>query len=155
MVSSSPTPVIKGGDINPLCYSGVRNSGWFPLTGCGFFAYNWKLPAYSGAFLQWESASMIRALRDCKQRSSTVSKKTPTVSKKASPVSKRVVLADAPVPWNPQKWNKGTKNGASVPKTGARARKTERQTPKAGKRAHSPKPPFYKTALLFPLKLWG
>ena len=28
---------------------------------------------------------LIRALRDCKQRSSTVSKKAPTVSRKASP----------------------------------------------------------------------
>ena len=23
----------------------------FPPSGCGFFAYSWKLPAYSGAFL--------------------------------------------------------------------------------------------------------
>ena len=35
--------------------------------------------------LQWESASLLRALRDCKQRSLTVSKKAPTASKKASP----------------------------------------------------------------------
>ena len=85
--------------------------------GCGFFAYSWKLPAYSGAFLltvdnfsfstyNWSSFAysfsfpclqlelffayggkvrLIRALRDCKQRSFTVSKKAPTVSKKASP----------------------------------------------------------------------
>ena len=84
--------------------------------GCGFFAYSWKLPAYSGAFLltvdkfsfftySWSffaynfsfltyswgffaysgKARLIRALRDCKQRSLTVSKKAPTVSKKASP----------------------------------------------------------------------
>ena len=83
---------------------------------CSFFAYSWKLPAYSGAFLltidkfsfftySWSSfaysfsfstyswsffayggkARLIRALRDCKQRSLTVSKKAPTVSKKASP----------------------------------------------------------------------
>ena len=84
--------------------------------GCGFFAYNWKLPAYSGASLltannfsfftynigaflltilaflltvgafclQWE-VRLMRALRDCKQRRLTVSKKAPTVSKKASP----------------------------------------------------------------------
>ena len=30
---------------------------------------------------------LIRAFRDCKQRSSTVSKEAPTVSKKASPIS--------------------------------------------------------------------
>ena len=84
--------------------------------GCGFFAYSWKLPAYSGAFLltvdnfsffayswsffahsfsfftySWSffayngKVRLMRALRGCKQRSSTVSKKAPTVSKKASP----------------------------------------------------------------------
>ena len=83
---------------------------------CGFFAYSWKLPAYSGAFLltndnfsfvtyssiffaynfsfstySWSffaysgKVHLIRALRDCKQRSLTVSKKAPAVSKKASP----------------------------------------------------------------------
>ena len=36
--------------------------------------------AYSGR------VHLIRALRDCKQRSLTVSKKTPTVSKKVSPL---------------------------------------------------------------------
>ena len=87
-------------------------------SGCSFFAYNWKLPAYSGAFLltidnfslftyswsfftysfsfsncSWSfftysgKVPLISALRDCKQRSSTVSKKAPTVSKKASPNS--------------------------------------------------------------------
>ena len=86
-----------------------------PLLGCGFLAYSWKLPAYSGAFLltidnfsfftytwsffaynfsfftyNWSffaysgTVHLIRALRDCKQRSLTVSKKAPTVSKKAS-----------------------------------------------------------------------
>ena len=81
-----------------------------------FFAYSWRLPAYSGAFLltvddfsffaySWSflltvSAFLltvgaffaysgkvppIRALRDCKQRSLSVSKKAPTVSK-ASPI---------------------------------------------------------------------
>ena len=84
--------------------------------GYGFFAYNWKLPAYGGAFLltvdtfsfftyswsffaysfsfltyNWSffayspKVRLIRALRDCKQRSLTVSKKAPTVSKKAPP----------------------------------------------------------------------
>ena len=75
-----------------------------------FFAYSWKLPAYSGAFLltvdnfssltyRWSfffglqlelfaysgKVRLLSALRDCKQRSLTVSKKAPTVSKKASP----------------------------------------------------------------------
>ena len=78
------------------------------IWGCGFFAYSWKLPAYSGAFLltvgnfsffaysfsfltyKWSffaysgKVRLIKALRDCKQRSLTVSKKAPTVSKKAS-----------------------------------------------------------------------
>ena len=80
------------------------------------FAYSWKLPAYSGAFLltvdnfsfltySWSFSAysfgfftysssffaysgkvrLIRALRDCKQRSLTVRKKASTVSKKASP----------------------------------------------------------------------
>ena len=69
----------------------------------GFFAYSWKLPAYSGPFLltidnfsfvaySWsffacsEERRLIRALRDCKQRSLTVSKKAPTVSKKLHPL---------------------------------------------------------------------
>ena len=39
-----------------------------------------------GAFLAYSGkVHLIRALRDCKQRSLTVSKKAPTVSKKASP----------------------------------------------------------------------
>ena len=84
--------------------------------GCSFFAYSWKLPAYSGAVLltvytfsfftyswsffaysfsflaySWSffaysgKVRLIRALRDCKQRSLTVSKKAPTVSKKLPP----------------------------------------------------------------------
>ena len=44
-----------------------------------FFTYSWSFFAYSG------KGRLIRALRDCKQRSLTVSKKAPTVSKKASP----------------------------------------------------------------------
>ena len=43
-------------------------------------AYNFSFCAYSGKMRR------IQALRDCKQRSSTVSKKAPTVSKKASPL---------------------------------------------------------------------
>ena len=44
-----------------------------------FFTYNWSFFAYNG------KVRLIRALRDCKQRSLTVSKEAPTVSKKASP----------------------------------------------------------------------
>ena len=81
-----------------------------------FFAYSWKLPAYSGALLltidnfsfftySWSFSAysfsffayswsffaysgkvlLRRGLRDCKQRSLTVSKKALTVSKKTSP----------------------------------------------------------------------
>ena len=44
-----------------------------------FFVYSWSLFADIG------KARLIRALRDCKQRSLTVSKKAPTVRKQASP----------------------------------------------------------------------
>ena len=43
-----------------------------------YFAYSWSFFAYNG------KVRLIRALRDCKQSSLTVSKKAPTVSKKAS-----------------------------------------------------------------------
>ena len=97
--------------------------------GCGFFAYSWKLPAYSGAFLltvdnfsfsaynfsffaysfcfftySWSffaysgKVRLIRALRDCKQRSLTVSKKAPTVSEKASP-EKKIFSRRHPPSW--------------------------------------------------------
>ena len=45
-----------------------------------FFSCNWSLFACSG------KVRLIRALRGCKQRNLTVSKKAPTVSKKAFPV---------------------------------------------------------------------
>ena len=71
--------------------------------GYGFFAYSWKLPSYSGAFLltldnfssfaySWRffacsgKVRQIRGSRDCKQRSLTVSKKAPTVSQKNFPL---------------------------------------------------------------------
>ena len=55
--------------------------GAFSLTVLfSFFTYSWSLFPYSG------KVRLIRALRDCKQRSLTVSKKAPTVSKKASPL---------------------------------------------------------------------
>ena len=60
-----------------------------------FFTYSWSFSAYSFSFLTYSwsffaysgKVRLTRALRDCKQRSSTVSRKVPTVSKKASPVS--------------------------------------------------------------------
>ena len=55
------------------------NWSFFSLTVLTFFAYNCSFFAYSG------KVRLIRALRDCEQRSLTVSKKTPTVSKKISP----------------------------------------------------------------------
>ena len=45
-----------------------------------FFTYNWQVFAYS------EKVRLISTLRDCKQRSSAVSKKAPTVSKKNFPL---------------------------------------------------------------------
>ena len=94
--------------VRSLCLGVFFDLGLF--RGCSFFAYGWKLPAYSGAFLltiyffsfsadnfsfftyNWSffayngKVRLIRALRDCKQRSLTVSKKAPTVSTKASPL---------------------------------------------------------------------
>ena len=69
-------------------------SGAFLLTidNFGFFTYNWSCFAYSFSFTySWSffaysgKVRLTRALRDCKQRSLTVSKKAPPVSKKASP----------------------------------------------------------------------
>ena len=52
----------------------------FLLTVGSFLTHSWSSFAYSG------KVRLIRALRDCKQRSLTVSKKAPTLSKKASPL---------------------------------------------------------------------
>ena len=60
-----------------------------------FFTYSWSSCAYSFSFstYSWSffaysgELRLVRALRDCKQRSLTVSKKAPTVSQKAPPVS--------------------------------------------------------------------
>ena len=66
-----------------------------------FFTYSWSFCTYIFSFLidnvsfftySWSSCAdngkvrLISALRDCKQRSLTVSKKAPTASEKASPV---------------------------------------------------------------------
>ena len=56
---------------------------------CSFFAYSWSSFAYS------KKVRLIGALKDCKQRSLTVSKNAPTVTKKASPffvIAKTLVL---------------------------------------------------------------
>ena len=115
LLSSSPSRT-QGELLNIFCLLVLEQVSL--SIGCGFFAYSWKLPAYSGAFLltvnkfsflltigaffaykfsfltySWSffaysgKVRLIRALRDCKQRSLTVSKKAPTVSKKASPLS--------------------------------------------------------------------
>ena len=55
--------------------------GAFLLTALAFFPYSWSFFACNG------KVRLIRALRDCKRRSLTVSKKAPTVSKKTSPFS--------------------------------------------------------------------
>ena len=70
-------------------------SGAFLLTvdNLSFFTYSWSLFTYSFSFstYSWSffaysgKVRLIKALRDCKPRSSTVSKKAPTVSEKASP----------------------------------------------------------------------
>ena len=46
-----------------------------------FFTYSWSFFAYSG------KVRLIRALRDCKQRSLTLSNKAPTVVNKLPPFS--------------------------------------------------------------------
>ena len=73
-------------------------NGAFLLTvdNFSFFAYSWSFSAYSFSFFTYNwslwlwaysenNVHLIRALTDCKQRSLTVSKKTPTVSKKLPP----------------------------------------------------------------------
>ena len=68
---------------------------YLQLTMLAFFAYSWSFLAYSFSFFtySWSSFAysgkvrLIRALRDCKQRSFTVSKKARTVSTRASPKS--------------------------------------------------------------------
>ena len=59
--------------------------GAFLLTIFPFFAYSWSFFAYSG------KVRPIRALRDCKPRSLTVSNKAPTVSKKDSSKTKSLL----------------------------------------------------------------
>ena len=53
--------------------------GAFWLDSFSFFTYSWSFFAYSG------KVHLIRALRGCKQRSLSVSKKAPTVRTKAFP----------------------------------------------------------------------
>ena len=79
-------------------------------------------------------------------------------------VSKKVVLADAPRYQKPERGyiqmfpgtknrNEGTLGCSPVPKTRNEGACGCSLVPKTGTRAHSPKPPFYETALLFPLDI--
>ena len=63
-----------------------------------FFAYSWRSFAHSG------KVRLIRALRDRKQRSLTVSTKAPTVSKKASPllIPQVIIVCACMVPLEPR-----------------------------------------------------
>ena len=106
-VSSTPEQASCNFGADPnLLLSRFQSGFALLLIGCRFFAYNWKLPAYSGAFqltidnfsfvtYNWSFCAynfsffayiwsffaysgkvhLISALRDCKQRSFTVSKK--------------------------------------------------------------------------------
>ena len=65
-------------------------------------------------------------------------------------VSKRVVLADVPGPRNRNEGTKKQNKGTKRPDRGYK--KWNDSTKKTGTRAHFPKPPFYKIALLFPLE---
>ena len=67
--------------------------GAFALTVLAFFTCSWSFFAYSG------KVRLISALKDCKQRSLTVSKKAPTASQKASPVKIGVthVMMESPI----------------------------------------------------------
>ena len=77
-------------------------SGAFLLTVdiFSFFTYNWSFFAYSCSFFSYNCSffahsgkvRLIGALKDCKQRSLTVSKKAPTVTKKASPAIKSAIF---------------------------------------------------------------
>ena len=68
------------------CLLTVDNLSFFTYN-WSFFTYTFSFFSYSGSFLAYGGkVRLISVLRDCKQRSSTVSKKAPTVSKKASPM---------------------------------------------------------------------
>ena len=68
---------------NPYFYkfSFVAYNWSFFVYTFSLFTYSWSLFAYTG------KVRLIRALRDCKQRSLNVSKNAPTVSEKASPAA--------------------------------------------------------------------
>ena len=73
-----------------LFYVQLEKFGFFTYNWSFFFAYNFSIFAYNWSFFAYSGKVCLRrALRDCKQRSLTVSKKTPTVSKKNSFFSKR------------------------------------------------------------------
>ena len=73
----------------------------FLLTIGAFFAYNFSFFSYSLSFFAYNGkVHLIRALRDCKQRSLTGSKKAPTVSKKSFPPTKKI-FSPSPPPYPP------------------------------------------------------
>ena len=77
-----------------------------------FFTYSWQFQLFCLQLALFDykgKVHLIRALRDCKQRSLTVSKKAPTLSRKASPPVHRVV-ADV---WEKDVWQFQAKSGSS------------------------------------------
>ena len=81
--SEEKKPLLSSGF--PCFFSEKKKQGWRVRAVEVVFTYSWKVP-------------LISTWMDCKQRSSTVSKKAPTVSKKASPVAIHVKTSKR-LPW--------------------------------------------------------
>ena len=80
----------------------VDNFSFFTYTR-SFSAYSFSFATYSWSFFAYNGkVRLIRALRDCKQRSLTVSKKAPTLSQKASAIFKK-----GRSKWGLSKWPSG------------------------------------------------
>ena len=76
----------------------VDNFSFFAYS-WSFFVYSFRSFTYSFIFFAYSGkARLRRALRDCEQRSLTVSKKAPTVSNKASPNRKSASHINVPDP---------------------------------------------------------
>ena len=103
LVASTILGVVWGG-MQLFAYSSKlpAYSGAFLLTVdiFSFFTYSWSFFAYRFSFFTWSwsffaysgKVRLIRALRDCKQGSLTVSTKAPTLSKKASPFGEGLAM---------------------------------------------------------------
>ena len=84
--------------------SSLQWSWLITVDNLSFFTYNWSFFAYNLSFIDYSfsffaysgKVRLIRALRDCKQRSLTVSKRTPTVSKRATPIKRSMMPVGAP-----------------------------------------------------------